>query len=142
MINSIESDRLQRLIDRQKAYAEKLKQEDPENPALKYLNSDITLLEELILPVVLCNTVTDYVEIRNFITRSLRALERHQLAKKTNDIVVHIHLKDSGVDTPVAALASNMRMRDTIAIDLTINEKPEALYPLYYATPEYHRIDL
>lgn len=141
MINSIESDRLQRLIERKEASYKKIKAMDPENPLLKFLNSEITLLRDEILPIILCNTVTDYMEYRNFVTRSLRRLERHPLARKTNDLLVHIHLRDSGVEKPLAAFASNMKMSDTVITDLIINEKPESVYPLYFAEPNFHRID-
>jgi hypothetical protein len=141
MINSIESDRLQRLIDRKEASYKKMKEEDPDNPALKYLNSEITLLRDEILPIILCNTVTDYVEIRNFVTKSLRKLERHPLARSTNDLLVHIHLKDSGVDKPLAALASNLSARDVIINDIMINEMPRAIWPMYYSTPNLYTID-
>lgn len=141
MINSIESERLQRLIDRKTAQYEKLKSEDPENKALLYLSSEITLLRDTIMPIVLCNTTVDYSEIRDFVTRSIRRLEKLPLGRKVNDLVLHFHLKDSGVTKPIAAFASNMRSIDTIFIDMMINEKPESIYPYYFATPEFERID-
>lgn len=94
MINSIESERLETLIrNKTKRYRE-IKEKDPENVALPYLNSEITFLRDSILPVVLENTTVDYSEIRNFVTRSLRKLESHPLARKTTDVVLHIHLKE------------------------------------------------
>lgn len=71
-----------------------LKKKDPDNVALPYLNSEITFLRDIILPIILSNTTVDYAEIRNFVTRSLRELESHPLAKKTTDLLLHIHLKD------------------------------------------------
>lgn len=141
MINSIESERLQRLIDRKTAQYEKLKSEDPENKALLYLSSEITLLRDTIMPIVLCNTTVDYSEIRDFVTKSIRRLEKLPLGRKVNDLVLHFHLKDAGETKPIAAFASNMRYSDAIFIDMMINEKPESIYPFYFATPQFTRID-
>ena len=141
MINSIESERLQRLIDRKTAQYEKLKSEDPENKALLYLNSEITFLRESILPIVLSNTTIDYIEIRNHVTRSLRSLERHPLARRINDLLIHFHLKDPGIVTPLAALSSNLRSTDTIVTDLEINGLSEQVLPVYFAQPDYYRLD-
>ena len=141
LINSIESERLQRLIDRKTAQYEKLKSEDPENKALLYLNSEITFLRESILPIVLSNTTIDYIEIRNHVTRSLRSLERHPLARRINDLLIHFHLKDPGIVTPLAALSSNLRSTDTIVTDLEINGLSEQVLPVYFAQPDYYRLD-
>lgn len=95
MINSIESERLQRLIDRKTAQYEKLKSEDPEKKALLYLSSEITLLRDTIMPIVLTNTVYDYTEIRNFVTKSMRRIENSPHAKEATDIMFHFRLKDT-----------------------------------------------
>ena len=141
MINSIESERLERLIERKEKHYEKLKAEKPDDPALLYLNSEITFLRGSILPIVLCNTTVDYSEIRNHVTRTIRSLERHPLARRINDLLIHFHLKDPGIVTPLAALSSNLRITDTIVTDLEINGLSEQVLPVYFAQPNVHRID-
>jgi hypothetical protein len=139
MINSIESDRLQRLIDRKEASYKKMKEEDPNNPALKYLNSEITFLRDEILPIILCDTVTDYVEIRNFVTNCFRKLERRPVAaKNATDILIHFHLKDNPTlvpkggnePIPMAAYFSNMRHEQQFTTELYVNNKKVFPYPL------------
>lgn len=141
MINSLESERLERLIDNKERRYQKLKAEKPDDPALLYLNSEITFLRDSILPIVLCNTTVDYVEIRNHVTRSLRSLERHPLARRINDLLIHFHLKDPGIETPLAALSSNLRSTDTIVTDLEINGLSEQVLPVYFAQPDFYRLD-
>lgn len=141
MFNSIESERLQRLIDLKTAQYEKLKSNDPDNKALLYLSSEITLLRDTIMPIVLCNTTVDYSEIRNHVTQTIRSLERHPLARRINDLLIHFHLKDPGIVTPLAALSSNLRITDTIVTDLEINGLSEQVLPFYFAQPIVHRID-
>lgn len=141
MINSLESERLERLIENKERRYQKLKAEKPDDPALLYLNSEITFLRESILPIVLCNTTVDYTEIRNHVTRSLRSLERHHLARSFNDILIHFHLKDSGIVKPLAALSSNLRSNDTIVTDLEINGLSEQVVPVYFAQPDFYRLD-
>lgn len=141
MINSLESERLERLIERKEKRYKKLKAEKPDDPALLYLNSEITFLRESILPIVLSNTTVDYIEIRNHVTRSLRSLERHPLARRINDLLIHFHLKDPGIVTPLAALSSNLRSTDTIVTDLEINGLSEQVLPVYFAQPDYYRLD-
>lgn len=139
MINSIESDRLQRLIDRKEASYKKIKEKNPDDPALKFLNSEITLLRDEILPIILSNTVTDYVEIRNFVTRSMRRLEQKpNAAKNATDLLIHFHLKDNptlippGEEEPVPMVAyfSNMKHGQQFTADLFINNQQALCYPL------------
>lgn len=95
MINSIESERLQKLIDYKISTYKKLKEENPDSKALLYLNGEITLLRDMIMPIVLTNTVYDYAEIRNFITKSMRRIENSHHAKEATDIMFHFRLKDT-----------------------------------------------
>ena len=141
MINSIESERLTRLIERKEKHYQKLKAEKPDDPALLYLNSEITFLRDEILPIVLTNTTVDYSEIRDYVTRSMRKLERHPLCRKTNDILFHFHLKDSGLENPVVAFATNMRMEDTILFDFSVNGLSEYVVPFYFGKPTIYRLD-
>lgn len=131
MINSIESERLQRLIDRKTAQYEKLKSEDPENKALLYLSSEITLLRDTIMPIVLCNTTVDYSEIRDFVTLSMRRIEnRKNLAKRTTDLLLHFHIKNPNPGDPyVVAKASNIEDRLSM-FDATINYEQAIVYTL------------
>lgn len=94
MINSIETERLERLIRDKILRYNKLKEEDTDNKALPYLNSEITFLQESILPIMLCNTTVDYMEMRNFMTSALRNLENHNMSRLTTDLLIHIHLHD------------------------------------------------
>lgn len=128
MINSLESERLERLIrDKIKRYM-KLQEENPENPALLYLNSEITFLRDSIMPIVLANTTVDYSEIRNFVTRSVRSLERHPLARKTSDLILQIHLKDPDGE-PLAAVARS-HDKNEIEAELYVNFEKAKMYHL------------
>lgn len=132
MVNSIESDRLSRLIDRKiKLYREK-QAANPEDPALKYLNSEITFLRDDILPIVLCETTVDYSEIRDYMTRTMRKVEeRPALARKATDLLIHFHLRDAKEGSkPIAAYASNMGHQDQFCTELYINYEEALLYPL------------
>ena len=131
MINSIESERLQRLIDRKTSQYEKLKSEDPDNKALLYLNSEITLLRDTIMPIVLCNTTVDYAEIRNFVTLAMRRVEnRKALAKKATDLLIHFHIKNPEPgEAYIIAKASNMEERLN-TFDAIINYEQALIYPL------------
>lgn len=131
MINSIESDRLQRLIDRKTDQYNNIKSKDPDNKALLYLNSEITLLRDAIMPIVLCNTTVDYAEIRDFVTKTMRRLEeRKSLAKNATDIVFHFHIKNPEPGKPyIAAKASNMQDRLN-TFDVQINYEQALIYPL------------
>lgn len=138
MINSIESDRLQNLIDRKTAQYEKLKSEDPDNKALLYLNSEITLLRDDIMPLVLCNTTVDYSEIRNFVTRCMRKLENHRnVARKASDLLIHFHLKEpvyilkeSEDPVPLTVYFSNIGHIRQFTTELFIDDKESLCYPL------------
>lgn len=131
MINSIESDRLQRLIDRKTEAYNKMKAEDPDNKALLYMNSEITLLRDVIMPIVLCNTTVDYSEIRDFVTLSMRRIEKNgYLAKNATDLVVHFHIKNPQPgESYVVAKASNMDERLN-TFDVQINYNQALIYPL------------
>ena len=141
MINSIESERLQRLIDRKQETYNKLKEEDPDNKALQYLNSEITLLRDTIMPIVLSNTTVEYSEIKDFVIRSMRKFERHANRQRFGDVLFHVHLKDSGITRPVCGFSSNMRMTDTIVPNIMINGLSEQVVPFYFAEPIFHRMD-
>jgi hypothetical protein len=107
MINSMESDRLQKLIDFKRSQYMKKKESNPDDPALKYINSEVALLAEEILPIILENTTFEYRDIRNFITRIMRKAERHPKAKEITDLRIHIKIKDPEPgERPVLALAS------------------------------------
>lgn len=131
MINSIESERLQRLIDRKLESYNKMKEEDPENKALLYLNSEITLLRDVIMPIVLCNTTIDYSEIRDFVTTTMRKVERNRnLAKMATDLVLHFHLKNPEPGKQyIVAKASNMEDRLNL-FDIQINYEQAIIYPI------------
>ena len=131
MVNSIESERLQRLIDRKQETYKKLKQEDPDNKALLFLNSEITLLRDVIMPIVLCNTTVDYSEIRNFVTLTMRKIEQNKyMARKATDLVVHFHLKNPEPgESYVVAKSSNMPERLN-NFDVQINYEQALIYPL------------
>ena len=108
-----------------------MKEEDPENKALLYLNSEITLLRDVIMPIVLCNTTIDYSEIRDFVTLTMRKVERNRnLAKMATDLVLHFHLKnpESGKQY-VVAKASNMEDRLNL-FDIQINYEQALIYPI------------
>lgn len=121
MIDSIESERLDRLIKSKVERYKKMKDEDPENKALPYLNSEIAFLQNTIMPIVLSETTLDYSEIRNFVTRSIRKLERHPLSRKTTDLILHIHIKDADDgETPIAAIAQSRSDRQ-IDFELFVN---------------------
>ena len=132
MINSLESDRLQRLIDRKEASYKKLKEEDPDNPALKFLNSEITLLRDEIMPIILSNTTVDYSEIRNFVTQSMRRLEsRPNAARKATDLLIHFHLKEPKEgEQPVVACFSNIGHQRQFVTELYVDNKQALSYPL------------
>lgn len=131
MINSIESERLQNLIDRKMASYEKLKATDSDNPALKFLNSEITFLRDTIMPIVLCNTTVDYSEMRNFFTLAMRKIEKRPVAAKTvTDILMHYHIKNPEPGKQyIVAKASNMEERLNM-FEATINYEPAIIYPL------------
>lgn len=131
MINSIESERLTRLIERKEKHYQKLKAEKPDDPALLYLNSEITFLRDEILPIVLTNTTVDYSEIRNFVTTSMRRIENNRnLAKIATDLIIHFHIRNPEPGKRyVAAKASNMpqRLND---FNVNINYEEALIYPL------------
>lgn len=141
MYNSFASERLIKLIDYKLKRYNELAAANPESPALKYINGEIELLRDTILPIVMENSTIGYREIQGFVTTSMKKLERHPLAKRTNDILFHLHLKDSGTENPIAAFFSNMRESDTIAIDLSINQKSEQIVPVYFSQPTFYRLD-
>lgn len=128
MINSIESERLDRLIRQKVKRYKELQEEDPDNAALPYLNSEITFLRDSIMPIVLAETTVDYSEIRNFVTRSLRSLENHPLARKTSDLLLHIHLKDPDGE-PLAAVARS-HDPDKIEAEVYVNFEKAKMYHL------------
>ena len=143
MINSVESDRLQNLIDRKTAQYEKLKAEDPDNKALLYLNSEITLLRDTIMPIVLCNTTVDYAEIRDFVTRSMRKLENHRnAARNASDLLIHFHIKEpvfipkkdgkplTEDPVPLTVYFSNIGHDRQFTPELFIDNKESLCYPL------------
>lgn len=141
MYNSFASERLIKLIDYKIKRYNELAASNPESPALKYIDGEIKLLQGTILPIVMENTAIGYKEIQNFVATSMKKLERHPLAKRCNDIVFHLHLKDSGEDNSIATLFSNLRDSDVIAIDLSINQKSEQIVPVYFSQPTFYRID-
>lgn len=127
MVNSLESEHLENLIRQKTKRYHELKRKDPDNPALLYLNSEITFLRDTILPIVLSETTVDYSEIRSFVTRSIRKLEQHPLAGKTTDIVFHVHLKDPDGDKACTALANSYE-KDYLDIELYVNFEKSYLY--------------
>ena len=131
MINSVESDRLQNLIDRKTAQYDKMKSENPDNKALLYLNSEITLLRDVIMPIVLCNTTVDYSEIQNFVITKMRRIEYNRnLAKTVTDMIFHFHIRNPEPGKRyIAAKASNMpsRLND---FSVNINYEEALIYPL------------
>lgn len=141
MYNSFASERLIKLIDYKMKRYNKLSDSNPDSPALKYIDGEIKLLQETILPIVLNNTAIAYKEVQNFVTSAMKKLEKHPLAARTNDIVLHFHLKDSGAENPIAVLFSNMRDSDIIALDITINQKSEQIVPVYFSRPTFYRLD-
>lgn len=106
MINSLESQQLDSLIKQKIKRYKEIQEKEPDNPALLYLNSEITFLRDVIMPIILEQTTVDYSELRTFVTRSLRKLEHHPLARKTTDLIIHLHLKDPDGKN-VAAISSN-----------------------------------
>lgn len=141
MYNSIPSERLTKLIDYKIKRYNELSAGNPDSPALKYIDGEIKLLQDTILPIVLENTAVAYREIQKFVTTALKKLEKHPLASRTNDVLIHLHLKDSGKEPSVAALFSNMSMKDTIVVDISINQRPESIVPVYYSAPTIYRIN-
>lgn len=132
MINSIESERLERLIKRKTASYNKMKAEDPENPALKFLNSEITFLRDDILPIILTNTTVDYSEIRDYVTRCMRKLENHPAAARTaTDMLIHFHLKEAREDKkPIVVCFSNIGHQRQFVADLFVDNREALSYPL------------
>ena len=143
MVNSIESERLTRLIERKEKHYQKLKEEKPDDPALLYLNSEITFLRDEILPIVLCNTTVDYMEIRNFVTRSMRTLENNRTAaRNSSELLIHFHLKEptwipkkdgkpiTEEPVPVAAYFSNIGHNRQFTVDLFVDNKEAWSCPL------------
>lgn len=141
MYNSFASERLIKLIDYKMKKYNELAAKNPDSPVLKYIDGEIKLLQETILPIVLDNTAVIYREIQNFVTTSMKQLERHPLASRTNDLLFHLHLKDSGTANPIAVLFSNMRESDVISLDISVNQKSEQIVPIYFSMPTYYRID-
>ena len=141
MYNSFASERLIKLIDYKMKRYNELMASNPDSPALKYIDAEIKLLQDTILPIVLDNTAIAYREIQNFVTASIKKLEKHPLSGRTNDILLHLHLKDSGTENPIAVLFSNMRDSDIITLDLSINQKSEQIVPVYFSKPTIYRID-
>lgn len=132
MANSIESDRLQKLIDRKIALYKKMRAEDPDNPALKFLNSEITFLKDVIMPIILCNTVVDYMEIRNFVTKSMRTLESQpNAARMATDLLIHFHLKEPPEGKqPIVACMSTIGHRRQFMTEMFVDYKQALVYPL------------
>ena len=131
MVNSIESARLQKLIEsKEKLYKER-KSANPDDKSLLYLNSEITLLRDVIMPIVLCNTTVDYSEIHNFVTLAMRKIEKNGfLSKKTTDIVFHFHIKNpNNGEKYIVAKASTMEERLNI-FDIEINYEQALIYPI------------
>ena len=141
MYNSFASERLIKLIDYKLKRYNELAASNPESPALKYIDAEIKLLQDTILPIVMENSSIGYKEIQSFVITSMKKLEKHPLAKRTNDILFHLHMKDSGSENPIAAFFSNMRDSDVIAIDLSVNQKSEQIVPVYFSQPTFYRID-
>lgn len=131
MINSIESERLERLIKTKVDRIKKLKETDPENTAIPYLNSEITFLRDSILPIILQDTTIEYSEIRDFLTKTFRQVENVKNFNKFTDLIVHIHLHEPQPgDGYVAAYKSTMELNQFIPADLYINYEKAIIYPL------------
>lgn len=131
MVNSIESARLQKLIESKEKLYQERKSANPDDKSLLYLNSEITLLRDVIMPIVLCNTTVDYSEIHNFVTLTMRKIEKNGfLAKKATDIVFHFHIKNpNNGEKYIVAKASTMEERLNI-FDIEINYEQALIYPI------------
>lgn len=129
-MNSLESDKLERLIKSKTERLKKLQETDPENVAIQYLNSEITFLRDTIMPIILQNTTVDYSEIRDFVTNTLRQVERSNY-KKITDLVIHIRFKEPEKGkSPVAAYKSTLENVLQFIPEITINNVQALLYPL------------
>lgn len=141
MYNSFAYERLIKLIDYKLKRYNELAASNPDSKALRYMDEEIKFLQETILPIVLDNTTVTYREIRDFVTKSMSTIENHPLSKRTNDLLFHFHMRDSGYEQPLALMATNMRHTDILAFDLEINQVSEQILPVYYSKPTFHRVE-
>lgn len=117
MNNSIETQKLSQLIADKKQQYIKLKKYDPNSPAVAQLESEVTFLQDTVLPLLLMKTTIFYNSLNIFVTKALRKLEEggQEIVNKTNGILLYYEFKapPSKEATPVIAFDSNRYLYDT-----------------------------
>ncbi|MBO4654932.1 MAG: hypothetical protein J5644_05250 [Bacteroidales bacterium] len=129
---SLESERLSRIINEKEAYYRKLFRQDPGNQYLTILNSEITFLRDIIMPIILQNTTVLYSEISSHVTKAMRAIEKRQDKEKFCGVLLYyqIHKPEPG-STPRIAFASNIRTYNEVYVDLEMNGRHSLVTPVF-----------
>lgn len=119
---SLESERLARIISEKEAYYRKLFRQDPSNQYLTILNSEITFLRDIIMPIVLQNTTVLYSQLAQHVTQAMRAMEKRQDKEKYCGVLLYYQTRQPEKRTlKRVAMASNVRTFPDIDVSMYIN---------------------
>ena len=129
--HSIESERLERIINEKVKYYNKLYRQDTGNQYLKILNSEITFLRDIIMPIVL-NTTVLYSGLAHFLTTAMRAMEGKDDKEKFCGVMMYYqtHEPDTN-EIPRVAVASNVKTYPHYYFNLLIDGKPALPLPVF-----------
>lgn len=130
--HSLESEKLAAIIDEKTKYYNKLYRQDPGNQYLKILNSEITFLRDIIMPIVLMNTTVLYSGLAHFLTTAMRAMEGRDDREKFCGVMMYYQTHEPGTnEIPLVAVASNVKTYPHYYFNLLIDGEPALPLPVF-----------
>lgn len=130
--HSIESEKLAAIIDEKTKYYNKLYRQDPGNQYLTLLNSEITFLRDIIMPIVLMNTTLLYSGLLNLVCTSMREIEGMKNRELFDGVIMYYQIREPRWnDIPVLALASNSKATPDTFFNVTLNGCQACVLPVF-----------
>ncbi len=132
--HSIESERLARIINEKVKYYNKLYRQDPENQYLTILNSEITFLRDIIMPIVLQNTTVLYSGLCHHVVTAMREMEGRDDKERFCGVMLYYQTRQPNPgQIPFVAMASNVKTYNSIDFSMDIGGKYTVIQPVYPA---------
>jgi len=139
--HSLESERLERIINEKVKYYNKLYRQDPENQYLTLLNSEITFLRDIIMPIVLQNTTVLYSGLCHHVVTAMREMEGRDDKDRFSGVLLYYQTrKPTPGQIPFVAMASNVKTYNEIEFSMDIDGQYTVINPVYprLAEEEYN----
>ncbi len=130
--NSLETEKLAELIREKKRYYNKLYRQDSENQYLRLLNSEITFLENTVMPLLLMKTTILYSGLSHYMTMAMREMEVRKDRDRFCGVLMYFQTHQlNDKELPLVAVASNRKMTPDHMINMTVDGKQAVTLPVF-----------